>query len=285
MTGPASRSWRLREPSILPGFGLTFGYSVVYLSLIVLLPLAALTVSAMEAPLAKVVDTITDPRVLAALRLSFGTAALAALVNAVFGLVVAWVLTRYSFPGRRLLDALIDLPFALPTAVSGIALVTVFSREGWIGRFLEDQGIQVAYTWLGVTLALTLIGVPFVVRTLQPALMALDPAVQEAAASLGASRWQSFRRVILPTIMPSLLTGATLAFARGVGEYGSVIFIAGNLPMETEIIPLLIIIKLEQFDYQGAAIIGFLMLVLSFVMLFLINLAQAWQRRRAGMAG
>ena len=277
------RGWRFREPSVLPGFGLTFGYAVVYLSVIVLLPLSALVLKTASAPLDKIVSTLADPRVLASLRLSFGASLLAASVNAVFGLVVALVLTRYSFPGRRLLDALIDLPFAMPTAVSGIALVTVFSSSGWIGRWLEPMGIKVAYTWIGVTVALTLIGIPFVVRTLQPALMALDPAVEEAAKSLGASRWQTFRRVILPAIMPALLTGFTLAFARAVGEYGSVIFIAGNLPMHTEIMPLLIVIKLEQFDYVGAAILGFLMLALSFLMLLIINLLQAWQRRRTGM--
>ena len=284
---PAGRSpepgWRFREPAVLPGFGLTFGYVVVYLSLIVLTPLAALSLTAASAPLDKILDTLLEPRVLAALRLSFGAALLAATLNAFFGLVVAWVLTRYSFPGRRFLDALIDLPFALPTAVSGIALVTVFSSTGWIGRWLEPLGIQVAYTWIGVTVALTLIGIPFVVRTLQPALLALDPAVEEAAACLGASRWQTFLRVILPTLLPALLTGFTLAFARAVGEYGSVIFIAGNLPLQTEIMPLLIIIKLEQFDYAGAAVLGFLMLVLSFLMLFIINLLQSWQRRRTGM--
>lgn len=277
------RGWSLREPSVLPGFGLTFGYSVLYLSLLVLLPLAALVLSATSEPLEKIMETLTEPRVLAALRLSFGASLLAASTNACFGLVIAWVLARYRFPGRRILDALIDLPFALPTAVSGIALVTVFSSTGWIGRWLEPMGLKVAYTWIGVTVALTLIGIPFVVRTLQPAIMALDPAVEEAATSLGARRWQTFLRVILPSILPALLTGFTLAFARAVGEYGSVIFIAGNLPMQTEIMPLLIIIKLEQFDYAGAAILGFLMLVLSFTMLLIINLLQSWQRRRAGL--
>jgi sulfate/thiosulfate transport system permease protein len=279
----AAQSWRFREPSVLPGFGLTFGYSVLYLSLIVLLPMAALVAAASEATFDQVVETLVDPRVLAALRLSFGASLLAAGINAVFGLAVAWVLTRYEFAGRRLLDALIDLPFALPTAVSGIALVTVFSSSGLIGGWLEARGIQVAYTWLGVTVALTLIGIPFVVRTLQPAIMALDPALEEAATSLGANRWQTFRRVILPAILPALLTGFTLAFARAVGEYGSVIFIAGNLPLQTEIMPLLIIIKLEQFDYVGAAILGFLMLAISFLMLLIINMLQAWQRRRTGM--
>jgi sulfate/thiosulfate transport system permease protein len=269
----------------LPGFGLTFGYSVTYLSLIVLLPLAALAFAASKATMGEVADILGDPRVRAALRLSFGASLLAATINAAFGLVVAWVLTRYEFTGRRLLDALIDLPFALPTAVSGIALVTAFGPNGWLGALLAGWGLQVAYTWLGVTLALTLIGIPFVVRTLQPALLALDPAVDEAATSLGATRWQAFRRVVFPTILPALLTGFTLAFARAVGEYGSVIFIAGNLPLETEIVPLLIVIKLEQFDYTGAALLGLLMLVLSFVMLFFVNVLQAWQRRRAGLAG
>jgi len=280
---PHAERRSFREPPVLPGFGLTFGYTVTYLSLIVLLPLAALVVQAASASLPKILETLTEPRVLAALRLSFGASLLAASINSLFGLIVAWVLTRYDFAGRRVLDALIDLPFALPTAVSGIALVTVFSPEGGLGRWLGTLGVQVAYTWVGVTLALTLIGIPFVVRTLQPAIMALDPAVEEAAKSLGASRWQTFVRVILPTILPALLTGFTLAFARAVGEYGSVIFIAGNLPMETEIMPLLIVIKLEQFDYAGAAVLGLLMLTISFGMLFVINVLQSWQRRRTGM--
>ena len=278
---PESR-WRLREPSVLPGFGLTFGYAVTYLSFLVLLPLTALVVNALSVPLGEIFETVTDPRVLASLRLSFGTALLAATVNAVFGLAVAWALTRYDFPGRQLFDALIDMPFAMPTAVSGIALVTIFSQNGVLGRWLEPLGIQVAYTWIGITVALTLIGLPFVVRTLQPALIALERDVEEAAESLGATRFQTFRNVIFPVLMPSLLTGFTLAFARGVGEYGSVIFIAGNLPMKTEITPLLIVIKLEQYDYNGAAVLGFLMLLLSFVMLLLINILQAWQRRRTG---
>ncbi len=286
MTGQAgSRHWRFREPAVLSGFGLTFGYAVLYLSLIVLLPMAALVIRAATASPGEILATLGEPRVLAALRLSFGAALLAAGINTVFGLVVAWVLTRYDFPGRRLLDALIDLPFALPTAVSGIALVTVFAENGLLGGWLAGFGIKVAYTWVGVTVALTLIGIPFVVRALQPVITALDPALEEAATSLGANRWQAFLRVILPAILPALLTGFTLAFARGVGEYGSVIFIAGNLPMKTEIMPLLIIIKLEQFDYTGAAILGFLMLALSFAMLLVINLLQAWQRRRLGLAG
>jgi sulfate transport system permease protein len=286
MSGTAPRkpySWRFREPSALPGFRLTFGYAVLYLSLIVLLPLAALTIKALGQSPEKIIHTLAEPRVLAALRLSFGASLLAASLNAFFGLFVAWTLTRYEFPGRRVLDALIDLPFAMPTAVSGIALVTMFAPNGWIGQWLEPYGLRVAYTWIGVTLALTLIGVPLVVRTLQPALLALDAEVEDAAESLGATRWQTFLAVILPTIMPALLTGFTLAFARAVGEYGSVIFIAGNLPMKTEIMPLLIVIKLEEFDYGGAAVLGFLMLALSFVMLLVINLLQSWQRRRVGM--
>lgn len=274
---------RSRESPVLPGFGLTLGYTVLYLSLIVLLPMAALVFKASTVPFPAVMATLGEARVLAALRLSFGAALLAASINAVFGLIVAWVLVRYDFAGRRLLDALIDLPFALPTAVSGIALATLFADNGVLGQWLSTLGIKVAYTWVGVTVALVLIGIPFVVRTLQPALMALDPALEEAAASLGAARWQTFWRVILPAILPSLLTGFTLAFARGIGEYGSVIFIAGNLPMKTEIMPLLIIIKLEQFDYGGAAVLGLLMLVLSFVMLLIINLLQIWQQRRLGL--
>lgn len=274
--------FRFREDSILPGFGLTFGFSLVYLALIVLIPLAALTLHALGASFADIWRILTQPRVLASFRLSFGASFLAASINAVFGLLLAWSLTRYQFPGRRLLDALVDLPFAMPTAVSGIALATVFSGNGWIGRWLEPFGIQVAYTWIGVTVALTLIGLPFVVRTLQPALLAVPPEVEDAAESLGASRLHTFRRVILPAVLPAWATGFALAFARAVGEYGSVIFIAGNLPMKTEITPLLIVISLEQYDYRAASVIGFGMLVISFFLLLLINLLQAWQRRRSG---
>jgi sulfate/thiosulfate transport system permease protein len=273
--------WRFREPSILPGFGLTFGFSMAYLSFIVLIPLGALVVRALGVPLDQMLHVVTHPRVLASLRLSFGAALLAATINAFLGLALAWSLTRYEFPGRRLLDALVDLPFALPTAVSGIALVTLFAPTGWLGRFLEPLGIQVAYTWIGVTIALTLIGLPFVVRTVQPALLAIDAEIEDAAESLGASPFYTFRRVVLPTVLPSLATGFALALARAVGEYGSVIFIAGNIPLKTEITPLLIIIQLEQYNYQGAALLGFIMLVISFAMLFVINLLQAWQRRRA----
>ncbi|HJS21475.1 MAG TPA: sulfate ABC transporter permease subunit CysT [Steroidobacteraceae bacterium] len=277
----ALSGWRFREPSILPGFGLTFGFTMSYLSFIVLIPLGALLVRALGVPFEQMLQMVTDPRVLASLRLSFGASFLAAAINACLGLALAWSLTRYEFPGRRLLDALVDLPFAMPTAVSGIALVTLFAPTGWLGRWLEPLGIQVAYTWIGVTVALTLIGLPFVVRTVQPALLAIDAEVEDAAESLGASPFYGFRRVVLPTILPALATGFALAMARGVGEYGSVIFIAGNLPLKTEITPLLIIIQLEQYNYQGAALLGFLMLVISFAMLFVINLLQAWQRRRA----
>jgi sulfate transport system permease protein len=277
----AVSEWRFRETSILPGFGLTFGFTMTYLSLIVLIPLGVMIIRALGVPPTQMLHMVTDPRVLASLRLSFGASLLAALINAFLGLALAWSLTRYEFPGRRLLDALVDLPFAMPTAVSGIALVTLFAPTGWLGRWLEPFGIQVAYTWIGVTIALTLIGLPFVVRTVQPALLAIDAEVEDAAESLGAGPFYAFRRVVLPTILPALATGFALALARAVGEYGSVIFIAGNLPLKTEITPLLIIIQLEQYNYQGAALLGFLMLVISFAMLFLINLLQAWQRRRA----
>jgi sulfate transport system permease protein len=254
---------------------------MAYLSFIVLIPLGVMVVRALGVPYEQMLQMVTDPRVLASLRLSFGASLLAASVNAVLGLALAWSLTRYEFPGRRLLDALVDLPFAMPTAVSGIALVTLFAPTGWIGRWLEPLGIQVAYTWIGVTVALTLIGLPFVVRTVQPALLAIDAEVEDAAESLGASPFYGFRRVVLPTILPALATGFALALARAVGEYGSVIFIAGNLPLKTEITPLLIIIQLEQYNYRGAALLGLMMLVISFAMLFVINLLQAWQRRRA----
>ncbi len=277
----AVRQWRFREPSILPGFGLTFGFTMAYLSLIVLIPLGALVLRALGSSPQEMLQMVTDPRVLASLRLSFGASLLAASINAVLGLALAWSLTRYEFPGRRLLDALVDLPFAMPTAVSGIALVTLFAPNGWLGRWLEPFGIQVAYTWIGVTVALTLIGLPFVVRTVQPALQAIDAEVEDAAESLGAAPFYAFRRVVLPTILPALATGFALALARAVGEYGSVIFIAGNLPLKTEITPLLIVIQLEQYNYRGAALLGFLMLVISFAMLFVINLLQAWQRRRS----
>ena len=266
--------------SVLPGFGLTLGFTGVFLSLIVLIPIAALVLKAASLPLAEFWRIATEPRALASYRLSFGAALLAASLNAIFGLIIAWSLVRYRFPGRRFIDAIIDLPFALPTAVSGIALATVFGPQGWIGQWLAAAGIQVAYTWVGVVVALTLIGLPFVVRSVQPALEEVEVSLEEAAESLGASRWMVFHRVILPTIAPALATGFTLALARAIGEYGSVIFIAGNLPMLTEITPLLIVIKLEQYDYLGAAALGLVMLSASFLMLLAINALNGWRMKR-----
>jgi sulfate/thiosulfate transport system permease protein len=267
---------RWHNPSALPGFGLSLGFTIFYLSAIVLVPVAALIIRPWELGFDGFWNVIKDPRVLAALRLSFGGAAIAAAINAVTGPIVAWVLVRYSFPGKRLLDALIDLPFALPTAVAGIALSTLYSPQGWLGEPLSHVGIRVAYTPIGVIIALTFIGLPFVVRTLQPVMTDLSRDPEEAAATLGATRIQTLIRVVLPSLMPALLTGATLAFARAVGEYGSVIFIAGNLPAVSEIAPLLIIIKLEQYDYAGAAAIGVLMLAASFVLILALNLLQNW---------
>jgi sulfate transport system permease protein len=276
---------RFRQPSILPGFGLTLGFTTFFLSAIVLIPLAALIIKGSSPSLAELKDILLDPRAIASYRLSFGAALLAAVVNAIFGFIVAWTLVRYEFPGRRLVDALIDLPFALPTAVSGIALTAVFAPNGWLGEKLASVGVQVAYTWIGVVVALILIGLPFVVRSVQPALIEVQRDLEDAAETLGASPWQIFRRIILPAVLPAVLTGFTLAFARGIGEYGSVVFISGNLPMKTEITPLLIVIKLEQFEYQAAAALGLAMLVMSFIMLFAINLVQAWGRRRHVAAG
>ena len=270
----------LRKPSVLPGFGLTLGFTTFFLSAIVLLPLAALVSVAAGLHWNEFLHVVLSPRALGSYRLSFGASFLAASLNLVFGFVIAWTLVRYEFPGRRLIDALIDMPFALPTAVSGIALTTVFAPGGWIGRYLEPLGIKVAYTWLGVTLALTLISMPFAVRTVQPALLEVQRDLEDAAETLGAGRFYVFRRIVLPTVLPALLTGFTLAFARAVGEYGSVIFISGNLPMKTEITPLLIVIHLEEFDYQGAAALGVVMLSLSFIVLLTVNLLQAWNRRR-----
>lgn len=274
-----------RQPSILPGFGLTLGFSTFFLTALVLIPLAALVMKTATMGWHDFVRVLTDPRVIASFRLSFGASLLAAAINGVFGFIIAWTLVRYEFPGRKLIDALIDMPFALPTAVSGIALTAVFAQNGWIGQYLAPFGIQVAYTWIGVVVALTLIGLPFVVRSVQPALLEVQRDLEDAAETLGAGRVTIFVRIILPTVLPALLTGFTMAFARAVGEYGSVIFIAGNLPMKTEIAPLLIVIKLEQFDYVGAAAIGFLMLVISFVMLLSINLLQTWGRRPLVAAG
>lgn len=275
--GPSVR--RRRARSAIPGFGLTLGYTLFYLGAIVLIPLAGLALKSATLGWERFWETITNPRVLASYRLSFGTALAAGLVNAVFGLLVAWVLVRYRFPGRKLVDALVDLPFALPTAVSGIALTTLYAKNGPLGRHLTEWGIQVAFTPLGITLALTFVGFPFVVRTVQPALEDLESELEDAAASLGASRFETFRRVILPAVLPALTTGFVLAFARAVGEYGSVVFIAGNQPMRTEITPLLILVKLEQYDYAGATAIAVSMLVISFAMILLVNFLQAWSRR------
>jgi sulfate transport system permease protein len=272
----------LRQHSVLPGFNLALGFTVLYLSLIVLIPLSAAFIRTATLTWPEFWATVTAPRVLASLRLTFGASFAAAALNAVCGLLVAWVLVRYRFPARKLVDALVDLPFALPTAVAGIALTALYSANGWIGQFLEPLGIRVAFTPLGVFVALTFIGLPFVVRTVQPVLEDLEPEVEEAAATLGATRLQTFLRVILPTVLPALLTGMALAFARAVGEYGSVIFIAGNMPMVSEITPLLIITKLEQYDYAGATALAVVMLVLSFALLLAINWLQWWARRRGG---
>jgi sulfate transport system permease protein len=268
--------------SILPGFRLTLGYTVTYLSLIVLIPLAGLFVRSSSMTAAEFWRSISDPRVVASYKLTLGTAFSAACVNAVFGFIVAWCLVRYAFPGKRVVDALIDLPFALPTAVSGIVLTTVYSRDGWIGSLLDPLGIKVAYAPLGIIVALVFIGLPFVVRMVEPALEDLDPELEQAAASLGASRFQTFRRVILPAMVPAIASGFALAFARALGEYGSVIFIAGNMPMRTEITSLLIVIRLEQYDYAGATALAVVMLTASFLMLFAINMLQWWNTSRFG---
>ena len=269
--------------SVLPGFGLSLGITCTYLGVLVLLPLATVFTRSAELTWPRFWGVITNPRVVASYRVTFGTSLLAAAVNTVFGLLVAWVLVRYRFPGRRLVDAMVDLPFALPTAVAGIALTTLYAPNGWIGGVLDRFGIKVAYTWLGITVALVFIGLPFVVRTVQPVLDDLEVEVEEAAASLGAGRWQTFTRVVLPAVAPALLTGFALAFARAIGEYGSVVFISGNMPMKTEIVPLLIITKLEQFDYAGATAVAVVMLVASFGLLLSINLLQWAARRRAGV--
>ncbi len=265
--------------TILPGFGLSLGFTLAYLGLIVLIPLSAAFLRTAGMGFHEFVAAVSSPRVIAAYRLSFGASLAAAFVNMAFGLVVAWVLVRYSFPGRRIVDALVDLPFALPTAVAGIALTSLYAANGWVGRWLEPLGLRVAFTWTGVFVALTFIGLPFVVRTVQPVLQELEPEIEEAASTLGANRWQAVTRILLPELVPSLLTGFALAFARALGEYGSVVFISGNMPMKTEIVPLLIITKLEQYDYSGATAIAVVMLVSSFVLLLLINLIQKWSRR------
>ncbi len=287
MASLVRRGSRWKRRSILPGFGLTLGLSLSYLGLIVLIPLSLLFWRASGLPWEQWGEIVASPRAMAAYRLSFGASAAAAGMNTVCGFLVAWVLVRYPFPGRGLIDALVDLPFALPTAVAGISLATLYSHQGWLGKYLAMAGIQGAYSRFGVVIALTFIGLPFVVRTLQPVLRDLDPEVEEAAASLGASRWQTFRRVLFPAILPATLTGFALSFARALGEYGSVVFISGNMPMRTEIVPLLIMTRLEEYDYAGATALAAFMLSLSFLLLLGINLLQRWSGRNQeeGLAG
>lgn len=270
------------KKSVLPGFGLSLGLAALYASLIVFIPLAGLVIKALELSWAELWGVVSNARALASYKLTFGAAFVAASINLVFGFIVAWVLVRYNFFGKRIVDALVDLPFALPTAVAGIALTALYTTKGWVGQWFWLADIKIAYTWIGVTVALTFIGLPFVVRTVQPVLADLEAEIEEAAASLGASRWQTFKRILLPALLPSLLTGFALAFARAIGEYGSVVFISGNMPYKTEITPLLIMTKLEEFDYAGAAALGIVMLIFSFVLLLLINLLQHWSHKRTG---
>ncbi len=277
-------SWTWKRPSVIPGFGITFGFAMVYLSLIVLIPLGALLVRSASLGWDEYWRLALDPRTLAALRTSFGASLIAAMINAVFGLILAWVLVRYRFPGKRLIDSMIDLPFALPTAVAGIALSALYAPTGWFGALLEPLGITIAYAPAGIVVALVFVGLPFVVRTVQPVLADLDKELEEAAATLGARRVQTIVRVILPPLVPAILTGFALALARAIGEYGSVIFIAGNIPFVSEIAPLLIVIRLEEFNYAAATAVASVMLAISFTMLLLINLIQAWSRRRFGHA-
>jgi sulfate transport system permease protein len=281
-TAPAQAGWRFRKPSVIPGFGLTLGLSLAYLTLIILIPLSGLAWRSAALGWADFWAIASDERTLNSLRISFGTALIAAIVNVVFGTLVAWVLVRYRFPGRRIIDAMVDLPFALPTAVAGIALTTLYAPNGWLGAPLSFLGIKVAYTPLGIVVALVFIGLPFVVRTVQPIMEEIDQEVEEAAATLGASRFQTITRVLFPGLAPAILTGFALAFARGVGEYGSVIFIAGNLPNVSEITPLLIVIRLEEFNYPAATAIAAIMLIISFAMLLVVNLLQTWSRKRYG---
>lgn len=275
----ATRQLGAKKIRVLPGFKLTLGFTVFYLGLIVLIPLAAVFWKTSTLTWQEFMKDVTSPQAMASYRLTFGASFLAALVNLVFGLIVAWVLVRYQFRGRRLLDSLVDLPFALPTAVAGITLATLYAPNGWIGRLLVPLHIKVAYTQLGIFVALTFIGLPFIVRTVQPILEDVDPEIEEAAASLGANRWQTFWRVILPTLTPALITGFSLAFARALGEYGSVVFISSNIPMKTQITPLLIMSKLEQFDYPGATALAVVMLVVAFVLLLAVNILQWWTNR------
>jgi sulfate transport system permease protein len=274
--------WQFRQPSVIPGFGLTLGFSLAYLTLIILIPLSGLIWRSAALGWADFWAIVVDRRTINALEISFGTAFIAAVVNVVFGTIVAWVLVRYRFPGRRIVDAMVDLPFALPTAVAGIALTTLYAPNGWIGKLLTPLGIKVAYTPLGIVIALIFIGLPFVVRTVQPIMEEIDKEVEEAAATLGASRFQIITRILFPGLAPAITTGFSLAFARGVGEYGSVIFIAGNLPYKSEIAPLLIVIRLEEYNYPAATAIAAIMLFLSFLMLLIVNLAQSWSRKRYG---
>ncbi|MCG9491676.1 sulfate ABC transporter permease subunit CysT [Acinetobacter pittii] len=267
---------------VLPGFGLSLGFTLAYVSFIVLIPLAAVFIKSFGIGWDGLWEILTSERILKSLQLSFSSALIAASINVVFGLLLAWCLVRYNFPGKRLVDALVDLPFALPTAVAGIALTSLYAPTGWIGQYLEPLGIQVAYTPIGITLALVFIGIPFIVRTVQPVLSDIETELEEAASALGANRWQTITKIILPILLPALFTGFALAFARGVGEYGSVIFIAGNQPFKTEIAPLMIISRLEEYDYAGATTIAAVMLVLSFIILFAINLLQVWANRRTG---
>lgn len=268
-----------KKKRVLPGFGLSLGFTTLYLSLLVLIPLSMVFIQTSQLGWGEFIDVVTSERVVHSYKISFGTAFAAAAINAIFGLLVAWVLVRYSFPGKRILDALIDLPFALPTAVAGITLTTLYATNGWIGQFLEPLNIKVAFTPLGITVALIFIGLPFIVRMVQPVLVDIEKEVEEAAESLGASRFQIFRKVIFPELLPALLSGFSLAFARGLGEYGSVVFIAGNIPMKTEIAPLMIMTKLEQFDYAGATAIAVVMLIISFLCLIIINIIQMWSRK------
>lgn len=273
----------MSQPSrVLPGFGLSLGFTLAYLSLIVLIPLSAVFIKSLGVGWDGLWEILSSERILKSLQLSFTTAMIAALINVVFGLLLAWCLVRYSFPGKRIVDALVDLPFALPTAVAGIALTSLYASTGWVGQYLEPLGIKVAYTPIGITLALVFIGLPFVVRTVQPVLSDIETELEEAASALGANRFQIITKIILPILFPALLTGFALAFARGVGEYGSVIFIAGNQPFKTEIAPLMIISRLEEYDYEAATTIAVVMLVISFLILFAINLLQAWASRRTG---
>lgn len=282
MTTAAVKPWRFKTPSILPGFGAAFGFTLAYLGLVVLVPLGALVLKASGLGLAGIWAVVTQDRVTAALRVSFGLSAAAAVIDAFFGVVIAWVLTRYRFPGRRFLDAIVDLPFALPTSVAGLSLAALYAPNGWLGAPLAGVGIKIAYTPAGILVALVFVGLPFIVRSVEPLITELDRGVEEASATLGATRAATLRRVILPALLPAILTGIALSFARAAGEYGSVIFIAGNLPYVSEIAPLLVVVKLTEYDYVGATAIATIMLVISFVVILLINLIEAWSRRRFG---